>query len=170
MSRPRFKLAIGRVFRQADLLLVLTAVVMVGSTTPALAQNTPVDPEYRGTWVPTKSTCVSPVRFVVAASEVTLINGKDTASFGDVHQAGPSYFGPEYSGILAVVIAEFNGDQPLTATFNVDEKKGVGQVEFAAVTPAPASNVALTKLNARYTKLNLAKRFPLNKVLLKRCS
>jgi hypothetical protein len=70
---------------------------------------------------------------------------------------------------MAVLIAEFSGHQPVTATFNLGEKKGAAQVEFAPVMPGKAT-AQLTAYNAHISKLNLAKRFPLNKVLLKRCA
>ena len=84
--------------------------------------------------------------------------------------AGPADWGPDYKGgIQAVAFAEFNGDQPVIATFNLNEKKGVAQVEFAQVTPGAAPDSPSAALNARYQKLNLAKRFPLHKMPLKKC-
>ena len=49
------------------------------------------------------------------------------------------------------------------------EKKGVAQVEFNPVMPGTAT-AQLKAYNAHIAKLNLAKRFPLNKVLLKKCA
>ena len=46
------------------------------------------------------------------------------------------YFGPDYRGIQAVLITEFEGAQPVTATFNLNEKKGVAQLELGVPTPA----------------------------------
>ena len=36
---------------------------------------------------------------------------------------------------MAVLLTEFSGDQPATATFNLGEKKGAAQVDFAPVMP-----------------------------------
>jgi hypothetical protein len=86
-----------------------------------------------------------------------------------MEMAGPGYFPPDYRGIMAVLITEFSGQQPATATFNLGEKKGVAQVEFAPVMPGTQTPM-LKSYNARISTLNLAKRFPLNKVPLKKCA
>ena len=67
------------------------------------------------------------------------------------------------------MITEFNGQQPLTVTFNANEKKGVAQADFAPVTPGNQSPQQKA-YNAYISKLNLAKRFPLDKRPLKKCS
>jgi hypothetical protein len=146
---------------------LLASLFLAAGLSSAQAQGVPA--EFQGTWVPSRATCDSPVRMLVAAQVLTLVNGKDSAALGGIEMAGPAFFGPEYRGILAVLITEFNGQQPATATFNVGEKKGVAQVEFSAVVPGKA-NPQLNALNARISKLNLAKRFPLNKVPLKKCA
>ena len=53
-------------------------------------------------------------------------------------------------------------------TFNVREKKGVAQIEFSPVMPGTATP-QLTAYNKRIHQLGLAKRFPIDKVALKRC-
>ena len=76
---------------------------------------------------------------------------------------------PGYRGIMPVLIAEFDAHQPATVTFNVGEKKGVAQIEFAPVMPGKTTPM-LNAYNTRISKLGLAKRFPLDKVPLKRCA
>lgn len=104
----------------------------------------------------------------IAGDRLTLANGSDSESIGGIEMAGPGYFPPNYTGVMAVLLTEFEGHQPVTATFNLNEKKGVAQVEFTPVMPGK-STPQLAKYNAHITKLNLAKRFPLDKVPLKRC-
>ena len=133
----------------------------------AAAQKT-VPTEHQGRWVPAKGACDSPAAVVVAADRVTLINGKDTETLSDIEMAGPGWFPPGYRGIMAVLQTEFNGQQPATVMFNLGEKKGVGQVEFSPVTLRP--NTPVSAYDARILKLNLAKRFPLDKVPLKKCA
>ena len=67
-----------------------------------------------------------------------------------------------------MLITEFDGQQPVTMTFNVGEKKGVAQADFSPV--MPGGNAQAAAYNARINQLNLAKRFPLNKVTLKKCA
>ena len=98
---------------------------------------------------------------------MTLVNGSDKQLLGGIEMAGPGYFAPGYRGIQAVLITEFEGNQPATMIFNAEEKKGVAQIDFSPV--MPGTGPALKALNAHLTKLNLAKRFPLNKVPLKKC-
>ena len=83
--------------------------------------------------------------------------------------APSDYSGRTTRGIQRVAIAEFEGAQPVTATFNLNEKKGVLQLELAVPTPANPANKVATAANARLAKLNLRKRFPLQNVPLKKC-
>lgn len=150
--------------RNRSLILGLAIAAFAGTT--CAAENVPA--EYRGKWVPEKGTCEAPAHMLVAADEIILVNGRDRGSLGDIKMAGPGYFPPDYTGIQAVLITEFKGQQPATATFNAGEEKGVAQVEFSPVQPG-RSNPAMAVYNARISGLNLAKRFPLDKVLLRQC-
>jgi hypothetical protein len=139
---------------------------------PMAAQSGPfaqVPAEYRGEWVAASAACTAPVRVRVEATAITVINGTDKESLGGLEMAGPGYWGPDYKGIMALAITEFSGDQPLTASFNYGEKKGVAIVEFAMAGPDRPGNAVLNKMNAYFRKLNLAKRFPLHQVPLKKC-
>lgn len=149
----------GRHFSTSALTLLL-------AVAPASAQ---VPADFQGEWVAASAACTAPVRARIEAARLTLINGADMESFGGIEMAGPSYFGPEYRGIQAVLITEFEGAQPVTATFNVEEKKGVAQFELGVPTPAHPANKVAAASNARLAKLNLRKRFPLQAVPLKRC-
>ncbi|MEO7387050.1 MAG: hypothetical protein ABIX37_08960 [Gammaproteobacteria bacterium] len=148
------------------ILIPLLAIAAFAGTATAAE---PVPTEYVGKWVPATGGCTAPVHMLVAADKLTVVNGKDTQALGGIEMAGPGYFAPDYTGILAVLITEFDGDQPAVATFNVGEKKGVAQLDFGAVQPGQG-NATMAAYNARVSKLNLAKRFPLDKVLLKKCA
>ena len=128
-----------------------------------------VPPQYQGSWVPSKASCESPVRVVIAADRLTLQNGSDTEAISGIEMAGPGYFAHDYRGIMAVLLTEFSGDQPAMVTFNLGEKRGVAQVDFAPVVPGKA-NAQMAKYNAHISKLGLAKRFPLDKAPLKKCA
>src|SRR5688572_9944285 len=104
-----------------------SALTLLLAAAPAAAQ---VPAEFQGEWVAASAACTAPVRARVEAARLTLVNGADMESFGGIEMAGPSYFGPDYSGISRVLITEFEGAQPVTAVFNVDEKKGVAQLEL----------------------------------------
>jgi hypothetical protein len=127
-----------------------------------------VPAQFQGGWVPANAGCESPVRAQVAASSVTLVNGSDKQPLGGIEMAGPGYFAPGYRGIQAVLITEFDGQQPATMIFNASEKRGVAQIDFSPVMPANQTPQSKA-YNARISNLNLAKRFPLNKVALKKC-
>ena len=146
----------------------LLAFIAVAAAAPAAAQFKDVPAQYHGKWVPTKATCESPAALVVSADRLTLVNGKDREALGGIEMAGPGFFPPGYRGIMAVAITEFSGQQPASATFNVGEKKGAAVIEFAQV--MPGRNPQQNAYNARISKLNLAKRFPLHNVPLKKCA
>ena len=151
---------------RAGAIFGLMALGMTLSITRAAAQ--PVPAEFQGRWVPSKASCESPVAVVIAVDRLTLVNGKDSQGLGEIEMAGPAYFPPGYRGIMAVLFTEFSGHQPVAATFNVGEKKGVAEVRFAPVQHGTAP--ALKAYNAHISKLNLAKRFPLDNVPLKKCA
>lgn len=138
---------------------------------PAAAQGAfaQVPAEFLGDWVAASAACTATVRVRVEPTRITLVNGTDTESLGGIEMAGPGYWGPDYKGIMALAITEFSGDQPLTASFNYGEKKGVARVEMAIPGPDRPGNAVLNAMNAHFRKLNLAKRFPLHQVPLKKC-
>jgi hypothetical protein len=144
------------------------ALVAAIAATDLLAA-TAVPAPLQGKWVPSSGTCDSAVRMQVAATSLTLTNGSDSQTLGGIEMAGPGYFPPGYRGIEAVLITEFDAQQPVTVTFNADEKKGIARAEFAPVMPGNPT-AQLKAYNARISQLNLAKRFPLNKVSLKKCA
>jgi hypothetical protein len=163
MSHHLSSVRTGQSTRPGSLAVLLALILPVPRA--AVAQ---VPAEYQGTWVPAKATCQSPSSVVLTADRLTLVNGADKQSIGGIEMAGPGYFAPDYNGIMAVLITEFDGQQPAIMTFNVGEKKGAAQVEFSPV--MPGGNASSAAYNARITQLNLAKRFPLNKVTLKKCA
>jgi len=150
--------------------VLATLCAAVGLATGAcLAAAAGVVPaEFQGAWVPIKAACDSPLRVLVGADRLTLRNGHDSEPFTGVEMAGSGYFPPGYTGIMAVLITEFSGDQPVTATFNLREKRGVAQVEFAPALPGKG-NAQQARYNAHVARLDLAHRFPLHQAPLKRC-
>ena len=147
----------------------LLAGVFVVNITASVPAHATVPAEFQGAWVPTKATCGSPLRMVVGADRLTLEQSTDRQELGGIEMAGSGYFPPDYRGVMAVLITEFDGQQPVTATFNAGEKKGIALAEFAPFMPGKATP-QLTAYNARITALNLAKRFALDKVPLKKCA
>ncbi|MEW5977629.1 MAG: hypothetical protein AB1898_17685 [Acidobacteriota bacterium] len=130
------------------------------------AQNV-VPAEFVGDWVPAKGGCESPVRFRVEGNRFTLINGRDSAVYGNLHLSA-SYFGPSYSGISQVIAPEINSDDPpFLAYFNYEEKKGVTLLDI--YTEAPLSPHAVLAAQQMAHK-KLAQRFPLNQIALKKCA
>lgn len=168
MSRFCSGVAGARGSHRAGTVPLLVALSIVAGASDAATANA-VPREFLGTWVPSQATCESPVRVLIAADRLTLVNGTDREALGGIEMAGPGYFPPDYRGIMAVLITEFSGDQPVIATINPGEKKGAAQVEFSPVMPGAATAQAKA-YNAHISKLNLARRFPLNKVVLAKCA
>jgi hypothetical protein len=153
----------GRIGVLTVVFALYTAAVASGAAAPGV-----VPAEFQGKWVAGNATCASPVGVLVEGARLTLVNGGDKEAFGGIEMAGPGYFAPGYHGIMAVLFTEFSGDQPVIVTFNPAERKGAAQVEFGVVMPGNATP-QLKAYNAHLAKLNLAKRFPLDKVALKKC-
>lgn len=149
--------------------IALLAFAGLAPIASAMAGAGVVPAEYQGTWVSARASCESPVRMRITGDRLTLESGGDSESLGGIEMAGPGYFPPGYNGIMAVLLTEFSGEQPAMVTFNVGEKKGAAQLEYSPIMPGK-STPALAKYNARISKLNLAARFPLAKVTLKRCA
>jgi hypothetical protein len=145
--------------------LFIVSTVMAAAAGYASAQDK-VPAEFQGDWVPATGACTSQVRFRVAESSMTLINGKDTATYGNLGTTA-TYFGNEYNGISVVFLPELNGgDPPFTVFFNADEKKGVTKVDIYTEMPGPM-NAPGRALQAAAKKL--ATRVPVNKIPLKKC-
>lgn len=151
---------------ERTMIRTLLAVIAVSVAQPTLAQ---VPAQLHGKWVPVKASCESGLGVVVSADRLSLFNGRDKEAIGGIEMAGPGYHPPGYRGIEIVAITEFSGHQPITATFNASEKKGVGRLDYSPIMPGKPTP-QLNAYNARISKLNLAKRFPLNTVPLKKCA
>ena len=141
--------------------------VLAGWDTARGQQQVPA--EFQGDWVAASAACTAPARVRIAAASITLVNAADKESLGAVEMSGPGFFPPDYKGIMQVAISELGGDQPVSVTFNYQEKRGVALAEMAPPGPDARGNTALNALNARLRKLKLAKRFPLHLVPLKKC-
>jgi hypothetical protein len=102
----------------------------------------------------------------VDAETVTLISDTDTASFEGLQIAGPGYWAPDYTGMQAVMITEFEGDQPVTAIFNYEEVEGAAMVDYTVL--EGQVNPYYAPMQERLKKLDLAGRFPLTGIALKR--
>lgn len=142
--------------------LLAAAVLFAGAS--LVARDT-IPSEFRGDWVPQKAECASAVKLRVEEATLTLVNGADSQSWGNVG-VPTSFFGPDYQGISAVALPDFDASQPFTVYFNADEKKGVTKVSIYSEMKGPM-NPQVAKIQAAAKKL--ASRFPLNDLPLKKC-
>ena len=147
-------------------LLTIACAAGIAAAAPARAD---VPAAFQGIWVPAKAACGSPLRMVVGADRLTFEHGSDRQDLRGIQMAGPGYFPPDYRGIAAVLITEFDGHQPVTVTFNPGEKKGTALAEFAPLLSGK-STPQMAAYNARIKSLRLATRFTLDKVPLKKCA
>lgn len=145
----------------------LTAIALAVPSIGALAAEPPVPAEFRGDWVPASAQCTSMLRFRVAATNATLINGADKSSYGNI--AWPTqYMGPDYRGITVTGIPEFeSGNSPFTIFFNADEQKGMTKLSILQGEETPG-NAQYNAIVRAAKKLN--QRFPLDNVPLKKCA
>lgn len=130
-----------------------------------LLAQTSMPAELRGDWVPQTAGCGSPLKLRVAEATLTLVNGADSQSWGNVG-VPTTFFGPDYRGISVVALPDFDASQPFTVYFNADEKNGVTKVNIDTEVRGPM-NPELARIQAAAKKL--ATRFPLNDVPLKKC-
>jgi len=108
----------------------------------------PVPDDQVGEWVPAKGGCDSPLRLILVGNQAALVNGKDRVSHGNLGVTH-SYFGQSYQGISYVLMPDYDKSQPYIVYFNANEKKGQTTVDISDA--------------------SLKKRFPLEKMVLKRC-
>ena len=102
---------------------------------------------FRGTWVPVKATCESPLKLVIDANLVAFVNGTQRAEFKKLEQCF-SCMGRDVTD-MTLLSTEAMGDSPFTITLD-GTKKG-----------RPGVSAALDK--------TLAARFPLSNAALKKC-
>ena len=143
---------------------VFLSAAIVFASMPLVARDA-LPAEFRGDWVPQKAECASGVKLRVGEETLTLMNGTDTQSWGNVG-VPTSFFGPDYQGISVVALPDFDASQPFTVYFNADEKKGVTKVNIYSEMKGP--------MNAQVAKIQdaakrLATRFPINDLPLKKC-
>ena len=131
--------------------MAVRLVVLSAALGPFLAhaQTDAIPADQLGLWVPAKKDCKSPLRLELAPKAMTLTNGKDRVSHGNVGLSY-SYFGDSYQGIQFAAMADWDKAQPYVVILNSGEKKGRARLSF--------SDAALKK------------RFPLENVELKRCA
>jgi hypothetical protein len=128
--------------------LAVLATVLVPLAVAAQTDAVPAD--QLGLWVPAKSDCKSsPLKVELAPKQMTLTNGKDKVSHGNVGLSY-SYFGNSYQGITFAAMPDWDKTQPYVVLLNADEKKGRAKLSF--------------------NDAGLKKRFPLENVPLKRCA
>lgn len=147
------------------LLLAIAVSALVWYATMARAERV-VPAEFHGEWASKAEGCGAKAKLRVAGDALTLVNGTDSATYGDVAIAH-SYFGPEYTGVSVVAIPELNsGKSPFRVFFNADEERGVTKAhiyqEMKGVTVP-----AVIAIQERAKKL--AERFPVNFVALEKC-
>ena len=129
----------------------------------------PTPAQFRGDWVPQSARCDSSLRFRVDGQRVTLINGTDSTSYGDLGWP-TSFFGPDYQGIVVTAMPEIDsGNSPFTIFFNADEKPGVTKLSILQGEESTAPGRALYNKIVRTAKA-LNQRFPLDNIPLKKCA
>lgn len=104
---------------------------------------------FRGSWVPAKASCGSPLRLVIEANAVTFVNAEQRAEFRKLDQCF-SCMGRDVTD-MTLLSTEAMGDSPFMITLDGRRKA------------RPAIGVDLG--NDR----KLAARFPLHNVALKKC-
>jgi hypothetical protein len=127
----------------------LAVLALLLSPLLAAAQTDAVPADQLGVWVPAKADCKSALRLELAPKQMTLVNGKDRVSHGNVGMSY-SYFGNSYQGITFAAMPDWDKSQPYVVLLNADEKKGRAKINFSDA--------------------GLKKRFPLEDVALKRCA
>ena len=104
---------------------------------------------FRGSWVPAKASCDSPLKLVIDANVVTFVNGAQRAEFKKLEQCF-SCMGRDVQD-MTLLSTEAMGDSPFMITLD-GRKKG-----------KPGVGVDLGN------DKKLAARFPLGNVALKKC-
>ena len=104
---------------------------------------------FRGSWVPAKANCDSPLRLVIDAKAVTFVNGAQRAEFKKLEQCF-SCMGRDVQN-MTLLSTEAMGDSPFMITLDGTKKAKPG--------------VSVDLGNDK----KLAARFPLGNAALKRC-
>ena len=104
---------------------------------------------FRGTWVPAKATCESPLKLVIDANVVTFVNGAQRAEFKKLEQCF-SCMGRDVQN-MTLLSTDAMGDSPFIITLDGTKKSK----------PAVSADLGNDK--------KLAARFPLGNVALKKC-
>ena len=104
---------------------------------------------FRGSWVPVKATCDSPLKLVIDANVVTFVNGTQRAEFKKLEQCF-SCMGRDVTD-MTLLSTDAMGDSPFMITLDGRKK----------AKPAVSADLSNDK--------KMAARFPLGNVALKKC-
>ena len=126
---------------------IALSLLAYGSTL-AMTGDSVAEP-FRGSWVPAKASCDSPLRLVIDANVVTFVNGAQRAEFRKLEQCF-SCMAHDVQDVT-LLSTEAMGDSPFAITLD-GRKKG---------RPALSADLGNDK--------KLAARFPLGNAALKKC-
>lgn len=135
MTRIRLPMALG------TMLTAAAATAMTGGS---------VDAKFRGTWVPAKAACGSPLKLVIEANQVSFVNGAQRAEYKKLEQCFSCAGGARDIDPPTMLSTDAMGDSPWTIYLDRKRKTPSLTVDFS---------------NDR----KLGARFPLGNAALKKC-
>ena len=120
------------------------------TVSPVAMTGGSVEAKFRGTWVPAKAGCASPVKLVIEAKQVSFVNGTQRADFRKLEQCFTCAAGAMAVEQPTWLTTDAMGDSPFTVTMDGTRKQVAVSVDFS-------------------NDKKLGARFPLGTAALKQC-
>jgi hypothetical protein len=127
----------------------LAALVLAAGTAHTMTGGS-VDAKFRGTWVPTKAACASPLKLVIEANQVSFVNGAQRADYKKLEQCFSCAGGASDLDPPTMLSTDAMGDSPWTIYLDRKRKTPTLTVDFSK-------------------DKELGARFPLGTAALKKC-
>ena len=109
-----------------------------------------VEAKFRGTWVPAKAACTSPLKVVIEANRVAFVNGAQRADYAKLEQCFTCAAGGMTDKQPVWLTTDAMGDSPFIVSLDGTRKQPSVSVDFS-------------------NDKKLGARFPLGTEALKRC-
>lgn len=126
----------------------LVAFVLAAGTAHAMTGGS-VDAKFRGTWVPAKAACASPLKLVIEANQVSFVNGSQRADYRKLEQCFSCAGGARDLDPPTMLSTDAMGDSPWTIYLDRKRKTPTLTVDFSndrkLGARLPLGNAALKK-------------------------
>lgn len=111
--------------------VLLPAVLLLAAAAAAAMTGGSVEAKFRGTWVPAKAGCASPLKVVIEANQVRFVNGSQQADYRKLEQCFTCAAGAMAQQQPVWLTTEARGDSPFILMLDGTRKTAAVSADFS---------------------------------------